>query len=654
MAATISITNPNDGGNILYDDSDGASVTVEFEVDPDGRTDLHYQVNVRRSDGTVLTKVSKEPINLSGVHTISETFRVSGGADIDFEVLLQDDNDFGVDSDIITIDFLEPVISNLTVNSSPSGTYTVSSGSTASVDWDFEIDGSGTVVDGDWDITVDSSTEFSGTYSKDNNDTYTESNSYGAGSYSWAITVETNEYYYDGFKTQSTSDSGSFTVEENDPATFDVVSIDGTNSPVYAGNILDVDFTVENTGDESGTKDVYLNVGGVQRDSVSLSLNSGEIQSDTLSWDTSASDDGSYTAEVTSDTSKTTSVSINSSEVANIIRPSGGENVNAANPVEFRAEYYIPDLNDGDEVTVEAIITNTSTGSTKEIWSTGDYSFTDANTTETVSVYEDDFLNVGDDYSWETNVYLNSSQYDSTSTTFSGTTTQQPTLPTGYDYYPNSGNVEDYIPVVDTTVPYDDGDGKHSSGRIRIPNNISQYSEVRLKVLKPSNTAALEFTSRTVIQGVGSHDHGQKSGKIFAEFSQSLTRATDGQSYEDSDGKTISVPQGERLPTAVNVSQTPKDVPDPDESVTVNELDSDSLVYSKVDPDLTEVEIFVNGSSIGTYSVDSNNPLQDVDIASHLNTPGDNQIRIVPQDGTGKLRGNVTVDHVFETKGDSS
>lgn len=71
-----------------------------------------------------------------------------------------------------------------------------------------------------------------------------------------------------------------------DPARFEV-GIDGTNSPVTAGEAATVDATVTNVGGQAGTQTVRLSTGGATVDSTSMSLSASESQSVSLSWDTS-------------------------------------------------------------------------------------------------------------------------------------------------------------------------------------------------------------------------------------------------------------------------------------------------------------------------------------------------------------------------------
>lgn len=87
------------------------------------------------------------------------------------------------------------------------------------------------------------------------------------------------------------------------------VEITSTNSPVVAGDSLNVTANVENTGGGSGVKNIKLSVPDVGNDSTSVSLSRGESQNTTLSVSTSEGDNGNPTAEVsTPDDSDTQSV----------------------------------------------------------------------------------------------------------------------------------------------------------------------------------------------------------------------------------------------------------------------------------------------------------------------------------------------------------
>lgn len=79
------------------------------------------------------------------------------------------------------------------------------------------------------------------------------------------------------------------------------VAIDGTNAPVTEGEVLSVTSTVENTGDAAATQSLRLSVDGTERASESVSLDPGQSDTHTLSWDTHSGDAGDYTATVASD-----------------------------------------------------------------------------------------------------------------------------------------------------------------------------------------------------------------------------------------------------------------------------------------------------------------------------------------------------------------
>jgi PKD repeat protein len=81
------------------------------------------------------------------------------------------------------------------------------------------------------------------------------------------------------------------------------VQITDSNSPVEEGDTLSVDYRVENEGDARDTQKIGLDIDGYQKDSDTVTLNAGESRRGTLYWSTSESDEGYYTAKVSSDDS---------------------------------------------------------------------------------------------------------------------------------------------------------------------------------------------------------------------------------------------------------------------------------------------------------------------------------------------------------------
>jgi hypothetical protein len=92
------------------------------------------------------------------------------------------------------------------------------------------------------------------------------------------------------------------------------VTITGTNSPVTAGETLDVTADITNTGATTASDTIFLQrAGAIYYTETVSGLASGATTSITLSWDTSSGDAGNYTFEVaSSDDSESTSVTVES------------------------------------------------------------------------------------------------------------------------------------------------------------------------------------------------------------------------------------------------------------------------------------------------------------------------------------------------------
>lgn len=96
------------------------------------------------------------------------------------------------------------------------------------------------------------------------------------------------------------SDSGSVEVTETSPASFEV-QLNSTNSPVGAGELVEITTTIENTGEETGTQTIELRVGSAVIDERPVTLDAGESQQMTLVWNTTAGDAGTYQPSVLSE-----------------------------------------------------------------------------------------------------------------------------------------------------------------------------------------------------------------------------------------------------------------------------------------------------------------------------------------------------------------
>jgi len=103
-----------------------------------------------------------------------------------------------------------------------------------------------------------------------------------------------------GVSTQNDSVSGEMTVEREQvgpgPEPSFTVDLVETNSPVVAGGNLTATVEVTNTGDREGTATVTLDAGALDSTSGSLTVESGESATETLSLHTTAGDAGEYNA----------------------------------------------------------------------------------------------------------------------------------------------------------------------------------------------------------------------------------------------------------------------------------------------------------------------------------------------------------------------
>ena len=180
-------------------------------------------------------------------------------------------------------------LENLQVEGSISGNFEVIEDSTAlAADFSYDPDNpepgeavsfdasgsSGEITSYDWDFD-DGSTETGESVDHSFSD---------EDDYSVELTVEDEEGNTD-------SSESVVSVSSVHPASFDLTSV-GDNSPVLEGENFEVSYSVENSGGEIDTQDIILEVDGVQEDSVSHTLDSGESESDTLVWSTVEGDNG--------------------------------------------------------------------------------------------------------------------------------------------------------------------------------------------------------------------------------------------------------------------------------------------------------------------------------------------------------------------------
>ncbi|WP_339102824.1 lamin tail domain-containing protein [Haloterrigena salinisoli] len=133
--------------------------------------------------------------------------------------------------------------------------------------------------------------------------------------------VDMSNYDYEEPLTAETPPAGE--IDSTEPAAFNV-SITEANGSVEAGEPLEVDAAIENTGGENGTQDVQLAIDGSVVNETPVSLEPGASESVTLTADTTDLEPGDYPVTVSSEneTAETT-VTIEEAEPAET--PTGTE-----------------------------------------------------------------------------------------------------------------------------------------------------------------------------------------------------------------------------------------------------------------------------------------------------------------------------------------
>lgn len=119
--------------------------------------------------------------------------------------------------------------------------------------------------------------------------------------------------------TEDDSDAQEATIEESPEEPFFEAEIEGTNSPVDAGDMVEVEVSVANFGDGTDTQDVVLeDFDGVERDSEEVTLGEEDTETVTLVWDTDEEDAGTGTVTaLTDDDNDSAEVTVEGATVLN-------------------------------------------------------------------------------------------------------------------------------------------------------------------------------------------------------------------------------------------------------------------------------------------------------------------------------------------------
>jgi len=87
-------------------------------------------------------------------------------------------------------------------------------------------------------------------------------------------------------------------LEDLDPAYFEI-NITDYNEEVEKGDVVTVEFTVTNTGEEEATQDIVFSIDGTEEDSIEVTLEGGATFEGEFTWE--AEEEGEYELEVASD-----------------------------------------------------------------------------------------------------------------------------------------------------------------------------------------------------------------------------------------------------------------------------------------------------------------------------------------------------------------
>ncbi|WP_418280261.1 CARDB domain-containing protein [Halorubrum sp. DTA98] len=176
------------------------------------------------------------------------------------------------------------------------------------------------------------------------------------------------------------SDDTGTSEPEPAPAEFMITNVE-TNTPTTVGETVEVTVGLENTGDESATKEVRFSLDEYLKDEMDVQMNAGETKSVTLTYVTKSGDakDWALTVE-TPDDDDTRTVTVeepsrdsgSSGSSGSSSSSSGGSTYTVGQP-EFRIDEFEVDgpIKAGETLRMNATVTNTGTaGGERLVWFT--------------------------------------------------------------------------------------------------------------------------------------------------------------------------------------------------------------------------------------------------------------------------------------------
>jgi len=145
-------------------------------------------------------------------------------------------------------------------------------------------------------------------------------------------------------------------IEPDEHSEFNV-RVDGTNSPVTQGEVLEVKTAIENTGDEAGSRTVFAEMAGIVSDSKTVELDGGSSTIETFEIPTGTEDSGEYTVTVNTDDGSATASVIVEGEDAGTDSGGSGSDGNSSDGESEPSEPENEDTETGTGIgTAEALI----------------------------------------------------------------------------------------------------------------------------------------------------------------------------------------------------------------------------------------------------------------------------------------------------------
>ena len=265
--------------------AEGDDIDIDYEIEniggDEGTQSIEFSIDDER-------EATEEDVTLSAGETFDGSFSYTTDADdmpqVTANIASEDDT---ATTDILVSERGELLVENLDAPSS------ATSGEDVTVSADIENTGEAPLTQ---DIIFTVTDEETGDEITTQTKEEITVDGFDSESVSFTYTAEQGN---NNVSISSEDDKASQIIDVSDPANFEV-TIDETNSPIIEGETLDVDVTVENTGGQSATQMINLDVDDQDNpvDTVEVEdLAEGETEEITLTWETEEGDGGDRPGE---------------------------------------------------------------------------------------------------------------------------------------------------------------------------------------------------------------------------------------------------------------------------------------------------------------------------------------------------------------------